>query len=376
MFHAKALSEDNDRARADGNRSAITAEKSIEKVFDYLQQACDHGYFDNPHSLEQIRRETDLDVLRDRPEYKELLEKISARSPTMLNNLANLAKYPPSDPAKAQGHQAAWAKDLGVPVQIINSIGMKLVLIPPGEFEMGSPKELIEEELKAHVGQHWYTDYLAEEGPKHRVRITRPFYLGVYVVTQGEYQRVMGTNPSEFSVAGKEKDKIAGQDTRRFPVEHVSWDEAVEFCRKLSQLPEEKAAGRTYRLPSEAEWEYACRAENAGRWCFSAEPSPFPVRILKSSCWREYGWLCDNSGMTIHAVGGRRPNAWGLYDMYGNVFEWCQDWYGPEYYSKSAADDPAGPPSGSDRVIRGGAWDRTSWECRSSLPRTVRAFEP
>ena len=176
----------------------------------------------------------------------------------------------PFDVVGAQGHQAACAKDLGVPVQISNAIGMKLVFIPPGEFEMGSPKELIEEEVKGHVGQHWYTDHLPEEGPKHRVRITRPFYLGVYEVMQGEYQRVMGTNPSEFSVTGKEKDKIAGQDTKRFPVEHVAWDEAVQFCRKLSELPEEKAAGRTYRLPSEAQWEYACRAENAGRWFFSA----------------------------------------------------------------------------------------------------------
>ena len=92
------------------------------------------------------------------------------------------------------------------------------------------------------------------------MRITKPFYLGMYMVTQEEYQRVMGTNPSEFSATGKGKDKVAGQDTKRFPVENVSWDEAVEFCRKLSEMPREKAAGQTYQLPSEAQWEYACRA--------------------------------------------------------------------------------------------------------------------
>ena len=108
------------------------------------------------------------------------------------------------------------------------------------------------------------------------MRITKPFYLGMYEVTQGEYQRVMGTNPSEFSATGKDKDKVAGQDTKRFPVENVSWDEAVEFCRKLSEMPEEKAAGRTYRLPSEAQWEYACRAGSTAR-CVSARAADAKV---------------------------------------------------------------------------------------------------
>ena len=176
----------------------------------------------------------------------------------------------PFDATKAKEHQEGWAKHLGVPVEITNSIGMKLVLIPPGEFMMGSPKELIEEELKRPDNDQWYKEHLPGEGPQHRVRITRPFYLGTYLVTQEEYQRVMGTNPSEFSATGKGKDKVAGQDTKRFPVENVSWDDAVEFCRKLSEMPEEKAAGRTYRLPSEAQWEYACRAGSTGRYSFSS----------------------------------------------------------------------------------------------------------
>ena len=133
--------------------------------------------------------------------------------------VAAMPAIAPFDATTARKHQEAWAKHLGLPVEITNSIGMKLVLIPPGEFRMGSPKELIEEELKAHDNDQWYKDHLPGEGPQHRVRITRPFYLGMYVVTQQEYQRVMGTNPSEFSATGKSKDKVAGQDTKRFPVE-------------------------------------------------------------------------------------------------------------------------------------------------------------
>ncbi len=157
----------------------------------------------------------------------------------------------PFDAAAARQLQQQWARHLGVPVEVSNSIGMKFVLIPPGKFMMGSPKELIEEELKTPNIEGWYKVHLSREGPRHRVRITKPFYLGVYDVTQGEYERVMGTNPSEFSATGKHKDQVAGQDTKRFPVESVSWDDAVEFCRKLSVSPAEKAAGRTYRLPSE-----------------------------------------------------------------------------------------------------------------------------
>jgi formylglycine-generating enzyme required for sulfatase activity len=112
---------------------------------------------------------------------------------------------------------------LGVPVEMTNSIGMKLVLIPPGEFQMGSPKELIDEVLKNPLLPDRYTDILAGEGPQHRVRITKPFCLGVYEVTQGEYEKVMGTNPSKYSATGVGKDQVGGQDTKRFPVENVAW---------------------------------------------------------------------------------------------------------------------------------------------------------
>ena len=175
----------------------------------------------------------------------------------------------PFDATKAKEHQMVWAKHLSMPVEMTNSLGMKFVLIPPGEFMMGSPKEVIEEELKSPVeGDKYYGLHVQSEGPQHRVRITKPFYFGMYKVTQEEYQRVIGFNPSAFCSTGKEKEKVAGQDTRRFPVDSVSWEDAVEFCRKLSSMPEEKATGRTYGLPSEAQWEYACRAGSQTRFYF------------------------------------------------------------------------------------------------------------
>ena len=288
-------------------------------------------------------------------------------APTASSNALNSTPLAvaPFDGPKAKEHQEAWAKHLGTQVEITNSIGMKMALIPPGEFMMGSAKELIEEELKTPGIEDWYKDHLPGEGPQHRVRITKPFYLGEYDVTQEEYQRVMGNNPSEFSATGKEKAKVSGQETKRFPVENISWDEAVEFCRKLSDLPKEKAAGRRYRLPSEAQWEYACRAGSTGRFSFSAGRSGAPKESEDLALF-EYGWFGSNSDRMTHAVGGKLPNAWALYDMHGNVWEWCQDWYDRDYYVKSTVDDPVGPPGGSSRVLRGGGSSYPARFCRSA----------
>ena len=269
------------------------------------------------------------------------------------------------DATQAKEQQQAWSKRLGAPIEITNSIGMKLVLIPPGEFMMGSPRELIKEELKTPGIEDWYKDRLPGEGPRHRVRITKPFYFGVYVVTQEEYQRVMGTNPSEFSAAGNGNDKVAGQDTKRFPVENVSWNEAMAFCEKLSSLPEETAARRTYRLPSEAQWEYACRAGSTGRFsfCFGGDATP---KESDTNALADYGWFDGNSGGMAHAVGGKKANTWGLFDMHGNVWQWCQDWYGKDYYAKSPTDDPTGPLGGTYRVCRGGGCRVPAWRCGSA----------
>jgi formylglycine-generating enzyme required for sulfatase activity len=236
---------------------------------------------------------------------------------------------------------------------------MKLVLIPPGEFMMGSPQEEVDLLLKEATEKNcdqWYKDQLPGEGPQHRVRITKPFYLGVTEVTQEEYQRVVGINPSEFSATGKEKDKVVGQDTMRFPVEMVSWDESKVFCEKLTAMSQEQTARRVYGLPTEAQWEYACRAGTTTKWFCGGDEQRL----------KEYGWFQESSGGKTHPVGQLKANAWGLYDMHGNVWEWCQDWYEGDYYAKSPTDDPMGPLRGSGRVDRGGSWNHRPRCCRSA----------
>jgi formylglycine-generating enzyme required for sulfatase activity len=152
----------------------------------------------------------------------------------------------------------------------------------------------------------------------------------------------MGSNPSAFKGAQN-------------PVEDVSWDDAVEFCGKLSALSAEKSAGYMYRLPTEAEWEYAYRAGTQTAYSFGDD----------ADLLGEYAWYDDNSGRTTHPVGGKKPNPWDLYDMHGNVYERCQDWCGD--YSNAAVTDPQGPTSGSDRVNRGGGWTSDSDDCRSAF---------
>ncbi|MDB4639398.1 formylglycine-generating enzyme family protein [bacterium] len=198
-----------------------------------------------------------------------------------------------------------------------NSIGMKFKLIPAGTFTMGDGDET------------------------HEVTLTKPFKMGVHEVTQAQYQQVMGVNPSKFK----------GADN---PVEMVSWGDAVEFCRRLSELPAEKAAGNVYRLPTEAGWEYACRAGTTTKYSFGDDASKL------GDC----GWFSENSGTKTHPVGGKKPNAWGLYDMYGNVWEWCHDYYGK--LPSGAVTDPAGATSGSVRVIRGGSGNYAAGYCRSA----------
>jgi len=287
----------------------------------------------------------------------------------------------PFDATKAKQHQEAWSKHLGVQVEETNSIGMRLVLIPPGEFEMGStPEEIawaLEEGKKYKMAAgSALDDHVPSEKPRHHLKITKPFYLGMYHVTQGEYEKVIGVNPSTW--AGKQMDAsafnpplteavtkvrqeraeaMAGKDTSRHPVETVSWNDCTEFCRRLSALPAERSARRIYRLPTEAEWEYACRAGTTAHWyCGDDE-----------ACLDEYAWFGKNATFVSHAVGQKKPNAWGLYDMNGNVWQLCTDWFGDDYYRQSPSNDPAGPPAGSLRVMRGGTLDGCALYCRSAF---------
>jgi formylglycine-generating enzyme required for sulfatase activity len=285
----------------------------------------------------------------------------------------------PFDAAQAKEHQEAWAKRLNVPVEQTNSIGMKLALIPPGEFDMGFTEEEVAWALKEGKQQiptaKDYFEHVPTEAPRHHVKLTKAFCLGMYPVTQAEYEKVMGVNPSDFT--GKQVDvstfksplderqkktreengkKVAGQDTSRHPVEMVSWDDCVEFCRRLSAMPAERAARRTYRLPTEAEWEYACRAGTTTRWyCGDDEAGLLDV-----------AWILKNAGGMTHPVGQKKPNAWGLYDMHGQVYHWCADKFSRDYYQHSPLSDPTGPTDDTFRVIRGGYWGTNPLICRSA----------
>ncbi len=246
----------------------------------------------------------------------------------------------PFDARKARWHQRQWANHLGLPVEWTNSVGMKFVLIPPGEFTMGSTEEEAERLLE-NVGRQevssWYADRVPAETPKHRVRITRPFYLGICEVTQAEYERVTGSNPSQY------------QDNPDQPVERVIWHDAVECCRKLSELPRERVACAAYRLPTEAQWEYACRAGTTTHYSFGDNDE-----ALGQHAW--WGWKVAHA----QPVGRLEGNAFGLFDMHGNVWEWCADRYAAEYYRDSPREDPPGPDQGTSRLWRGGSWSNSS----------------
>jgi len=236
----------------------------------------------------------------------------------------------PFDAKEAKRRQKATAEALGVPieqdVEIAKGVKMTFVLIPAGEFLMGSPPTTSPERLRKLYGAE--LEWLQHEFPQHRVKITKPFWLGKTEVTQEQWQAVMGTNPSQF--AGRPQN----------PVETVNWHDCQQFLQTLSGKLK-----KTFRLPAEAEWEYACRAGAATEFHFGDDQARL----------RDYAWLKDNSGGRAHPVGSRKPNAWGLHDMAGNVWEWCEDWFGP--YDKEAQKDPKGPPSGALRVLRGaGSW--------------------
>jgi formylglycine-generating enzyme required for sulfatase activity len=231
------------------------------------------------------------------------------------------------------------------PKVLTNSIDMKLVLIPKGKFMMGSPPD---------------EEGSGDDERRHEVTISRDYHLGMHEVTQAQYTKIMGKNPSHFqgdAVAERHPETnrvVKDVDSANHPVEQVSWEDAVEFCQRLSALPEEKKAGRVYRLPSEAEWEYACRAGTKTAYSFGSDEKSLV----------NFGWCGPNSTGMTHAVGLKKANAWGLYDMHGNVWEWCADWYGE--YPKGPATDPRGPEAGSDRVNRGGGWCFGAVYCRSA----------
>jgi formylglycine-generating enzyme required for sulfatase activity len=218
---------------------------------------------------------------------------------------------------------------------ITNSIGMTFVYIAPGTFTMGSPDD--------ELGRY-------QDETQHQVTLTKGFYMQTTEVTQGQWQAVMGSNPSRFKKCGD-----------NCPVEKVSWYDAQDFIVKLNA----KENTGKYRLPTEAEWEYAARAGTQtpfsfGR-CLSTDQANYDGNYPLEGCPK------GNYRETTVRVGSLQPNAWGLFDMHGNVWEWCRDWNGKKYYRSSPMDNPEGPETGSARVVRGGGWRRSAWSCRSAF---------
>jgi formylglycine-generating enzyme required for sulfatase activity len=279
---------------------------------------------------------------------------------------------PASFPASAQTLTPAGAP---LVLPIAETVEMRLELIPAGKFVMGSPAAEI--------------DRADDEGPQHEVTISKPFYIGAFLVTQEQYEVVMAvpepapattqaaSSPSTSrpkARAGQPDDEVAAPATSRpstsapasapaasqpsffkgpkNPVERVSWVTANEFCRRLSQK-----TGRTVRLPTEAEWEYACRAGTITRFYYGDD--------LEYVELPQYAWFDQDSAGKTHPVAQKKPNALALFDMHGHVWEWCSDYYMPSY-ADSGSVDPTGPATGQYRVLRGGCWDRKAAYCRSA----------
>jgi len=248
---------------------------------------------------------------------------------------SSLPQGAPETPASVIRYGLAPGPFAGVPgpltLDLGNGVTMELVYIPPGRFMMGSPAS------ESKSGR-------SMDETQHEVTITKGFYLGKYEVTQAQYQAVMGANPSNWKEANR-------------PVEQVSWNDATEFCSRMTQR-----VGRQVRLPTEAEWEYACRAGTTAAFHFgdslSADRANFDGNY-------PYGGAAKGVfRQETTRVGSFQPNAWGLCDMHGNVWEWCSDWYGT--YPTGAVSDPQGAAGGTFRVVRGGSWYSLGYSCRSA----------
>jgi formylglycine-generating enzyme len=314
-----------------------------------------------------------------------------SNGPSLLHN--------PFDSGAAKERQTQWAKHSGRPIIEVNSIGMRLAMVPPGEFVMGRNESI--EQLKTAFpyleklldGSRELAMALDSERPPHQVRITHPFYCGVSSVTVdqfGFFVRATGYRTDAekngnggwgYDAQNKQKPFSQGYNWRNpgfdqgsgnHPVVNVSCNDATAFSEWLS-----KQERKTYRLPTEAEWEYACRCGTITRYPSGDDPETLAKigNVADASLAKEFGIPVSNSQGSIHADDGFpftspvakfEPNAFGLYDMMGNAGNWCSDFWGENYYAASPVDDPKGPASGAFKVIRGGGWHGNTFRCRSA----------
>ena len=357
------------RAIAENRQDYAAAAKMLEGVPEHLRDA---GVFNEvtrrrdrvaaldseiQKSVAQLQtkglREAIQELLQLQPKRKDMLQllaELPEESPVMTpqvivpagHGLSKSGRRPellaaPFSAKEAAAAQEAWARYLGIGVEVTNGIGMKFRVIPPGTFDMGSPKSEPDR---------------SDDETLHKVTITQPKLLGSYPVTQSEWTNVMGSNPSCFK-------SVSGQDTTRFPVEQVSWDDCQEFLTRLSQSHSMK--GWRYRLPTEAEWEYACRAGTVTPFWFGGE-----LDGKQANCDGNHPYQTVKGPYLQRTctVGSYGANPFGLFDQHGNVREWCQDWHA--VYDASMNQDPTGPTSGSSRVLRGGSWYYNANRCRSA----------
>lgn len=241
--------------------------------------------------------------------------------------------------SREQEWQEQCARNRYAVVEWTNHLGMRFRFMPQGTFVMGTPVS----EAGRSAGE-----------VEHSVTLSNPRYLSMFQTTQQQYERVMGTNPACFQ--GFMGTASYNFRTEHHPVECVSWFDAMEFCRRLSALPEAVQRGLVYRLPTEAEWEHACRCGGLAGSQTNHVDGELP------DLWYQ-GWYADNSSRMTHPVGLQKRNHWGLYDMRGNVCEWCLDWFFA--YPRRSVTDPRGPATGRRRVVRGGCWDDAASACRA-----------
>jgi formylglycine-generating enzyme required for sulfatase activity len=264
-------------------------------------------------------------------------------------------------PETKDGRQITATNGRVIPVTNHKAPLIDMVAVEPGEFWMGAS------EGDPDAGD--------DEKPRRKIKITLPFLLGKTKITQAQFEEVMGNNPSAFSAKGRFKKSVEGKDTSLHPVESISWLDAIRFCNRLNERHDLEPyyqiegttvtvrGGQGYRLPTEAEWEFACRAGTSARWYFGENPEELD----------RHAWFASNSDETTHPVGKKKANPLGLFDMVGNVSEWCWDRYDSTYYKRMPQSDPPGSSQGDTRVHRGGAWNVLPAQTRSSA-REARGF--